>query len=295
MGEKKAANGGVPFENGPLFDVASLLDEDPTLPDSVDMRELQATALGQLLDAMPIPALLIDPLSHIVFANPPCRRIIPQPEKLQGLSLSTLFPDESVITEIQRLTEQVFTTGKSQVIDSPFEITEQRIWCRLYLQSMRLGNNKWMVLLVEDLSNEKTQLLSGHRYHYGVQKKIIERGRAQKVLYEDEQRLGLALRGADLGLWDVDLQKDKWFVNQTWADIFGYSPDEIEPSLSFWHNLIHPDDSQRLLMAWNEHLGGPAECFEAEHRIRTKSGEWKWLLARGKVVERTRGGKPLRI
>ena len=295
MGEKKAEIGGNSFEEGQSFDLASLLEEGPTLPDAVDMRELQATALGKLLAAMPIPALLIDPLLRIVFANPSCRRISLQPEKLQGLSLSTLFPDEPVITKIQLLTAEVFATGKSQVLDTAFQFTEQRMWGRLYLQAMRFGNNKWMVLLVEDLGHEITQILSSQRYHYEFQKEIVERGRAEKLLFDNQQRLELALRGADVGVWDFDLQKDKVFVDQTWADIFGYSSDEFEPSVSFWRNLIHPDDSQRLLKAWNDHLEGPAGCFEAEHRIRTKSGEWKWLLARGKVVERYTDGKPLRI
>jgi len=296
MAEKKAAASGGSFEDGQSSDFTSLLAEDPTSPEVFDMKELQSTALGKLLDAMPIPALLIDPLSsRIVFANPSCMAISLRPEKIRGVSLSTLFPDESAATEVQRLIQEILATEKSQIIDSPFEITQQKIPSRLRFQPVKFGNNEWMVLIVEDLADEKTQILSSHRYRNEFQKEIIERGHAQRVLYENQQRLEIALRGADLGLWDVDLRKDKVFANQTWADIFGYPRDEIEPSISFWHNLIHPDDSQRLLKAWNGHLEGSAEWFEAEHRIRTKSGEWKWLLARGKVVERYRDGKPLRI
>ncbi|MFA6222912.1 MAG: PAS domain S-box protein [Desulfomonilaceae bacterium] len=295
MEEKKPAIGGVPFENGLSFDVASLLDEDPTLPDSVEMRELQAAALAKLLDAMPIPAVLIDPLSLIVFANQSFRRTILQPEKLQGLSLSTLFPDKRVFTKIQHLTEEVLTTGKSQVVYAPFEVTDQRIWGHLRFQSMRLGNNKWMALLMEDLSSEKTQLLSSHRDYYGVQKEIVERGCADKSLFENQQRLELSLRGAELALWNVDLQKDTVLVDQTWADIFGDRPEGIQLGASFWWSLIHPNDRSRVSNAWNEHVEGTTERFECEHRIRNKFGEWEWLLTRGKTVERLQDGKPLRV
>ena len=123
----------------------------------------------------------------------------------------------------------------------------------------------------------------------------VPEGSAEKSPFDNPQRLAFTLRGSGLGLWDVDLQEDKIFVNNTWSDIVGYSPDEIEPRTSFWLDHIHPDDSQRLLNAWNEHLAGYAERFKDEHRIRTKSGEWKWLMARGKVVEHDDHDKPLRI
>ncbi len=50
---------------------------------------------------------------------------------------------------------------------------------------------------------------------------------AQKLLSDSQQRLELALKGADLGLWDYDIANNEGFVDQTWADIFGYSLDEI--------------------------------------------------------------------
>jgi len=295
MVEKKVTIGDNSFDKGQSFDCTSMLEEDSTSPDSFDVRGLQSSALGKLLDAMPIPALLIDPLLRIAFANRSCRRIIQQPEKLQGLSLSTLFPEEPAVAEIQRLTEEVFATGKCQVIDPTFEITDQWKWSRLYLQSVTFGNNKWMVLLIKDLASKKNRSLPGNRYRHKFRKDIIEHGRVEKLLFDDQEKRELALRGAELGLWDVDLQKDKVFVSQTWTDIFGCPLDEIDASVGFWQNLIHPDDNQRFFRAWNEHIEGPAKRFEAEYRIRNKPGEWKWLMARGKVVERRRDGKPLRI
>jgi PAS domain S-box-containing protein len=150
-------------------------------------------------------------------------------------------------------------------------------------------------VLLEDLGDERTQLLSGRRYQCEFQREIVERGRVEKSVSDKRQRLEHSLRGAELALWDVDLQKDTVFIDQTWADIFGHPLDEDQPSATFWRSLIHPNDRPRVLKVWNEHLEGSRERFEAEHRIRNKFGEWKWLLARGKAVERTPDGKPLRV
>ena len=154
MGEGKVGNGGNSLEEGQSFDCESKLTEGPKSSDSFDVKGLQPTALGKFLDTMPLPALLIDPYSRIAFANRSCTRISPQPEKLHGLSLSKLFAGESAVAQIQRLTKEVFSTGKSQVIDSTFEISGQRMRSRLYLQAMMFGNNKWMVLLMKDLTEE---------------------------------------------------------------------------------------------------------------------------------------------
>lgn len=294
MVEKDIASGGKAFEDTRSIQSAPILAEDSKLPQNFDVRELQPPALSRLLDSIPVPALLIDQLSRIVFVNQSCRRMSPNPEKLHGLSLSTLFSEQSVVPEIQRLTEKIFFTGKSQAIDVTLEITGRRIRSRLYLQATRFGNSKWMVLLVEELGGERFQMTPNQLYD-DLWNQTVQARSAEKSPFDNPQRLAFTLRGSDLGLWDVDLQENKMFVNNTWSDIVGYSPDEIEPRTSFWLDHIHPDDSQRLLNAWNEHLGGHAERFKAEHRVRTKSGEWKWLMARGKIVERDDQDKPLRI
>ncbi len=154
---------------------------------------------------------------------------------------------------------------------------------------------KKAVVSIENLSDEKTRLFSGDRYKYEFQKKIAERGRVEKSPAENQHRLELSLGGAELTLWEVDLEKDTVCVDQSWADIFGHLPEEVQLNTDFWRDLIHPNDRPGVLKAWDEHLDGFTERFEAEHRIRNKVGEWKWLLSRGKTVERTKEGKPLRV
>ena len=66
----------------------------------------------------------------------------------------------------------------------------------------------------------------------------------------------------------------------------GYSVDEIKPHLSSWGTMVHPDDLKRVIEAFNDHAKGETSFYECEHRLRCKSGEYIWVLARAKIVER---------
>jgi len=124
---------------------------------------------------------------------------------------------------------------------------------------------------------------------------IEERKRAEQELRNSEERLELALQGADLGIWDWNIHEYQAVANQGAAQILGYSLDEIEPSFIFWKSLLHPDDVQRSVERVLNHLRGCTDYYEDEYRARAKSGEWKWILSRGKVTERDGNGNPLRM
>ncbi|GAB4291468.1 MAG: hypothetical protein Kow0096_05680 [Thiohalomonadaceae bacterium] len=109
-----------------------------------------------------------------------------------------------------------------------------------------------------------------------------------------EQRLEMALSGADLGLWDWHIPNDHVTFNARWAAMLGYRPDEIGPDISTWKRLIHPDDMTAIDEALQRHFRGETPLYETEHRLRHKDGHWVWVLDRGKVMERAEDGSPLR-
>lgn len=124
---------------------------------------------------------------------------------------------------------------------------------------------------------------------------ISERKRAEEALQEAQERIELALTGAGLGWWDWNVQSDEALLNERGLEILGYRCDENEPSFRLWETLVHRDDAARVLTALQDHWEGKSQWFETEHRLRTESGDWKWIMARGKVVERDEAGKPLRM
>lgn len=124
---------------------------------------------------------------------------------------------------------------------------------------------------------------------------VTERKKAENDLRISEERLELALQGGGLGLWDLDLRSGKVVVNDRTTEISGYIPGELEPDMSSWEKIGHPDDMERILRALHAHIIQETPAFEEETRIRTKSGQWKWILARGKVVERGEQGHAARM
>jgi PAS domain-containing protein len=74
-----------------------------------------------------------------------------------------------------------------------------------------------------------------------------------------------------------------------------YLPGEVQTNLRTWKSLVHPEDWPRVSAVLNGHFEGRVSFIELDYRIRCKSGEWKWILSRGKIVEYDTDGTPLRI
>ncbi len=124
---------------------------------------------------------------------------------------------------------------------------------------------------------------------------ITERKRAEEALRENLQRLEFALQGGKLGMWDWNPQDGAVVYNDLWAQMLGYRPDEVEPTVEFFQQHVHPEDLAAVLDRLTGHLEGRLPVFESEHRMRTKSGRWLWALDRGKITERDKDGRPVRV
>ncbi len=122
-----------------------------------------------------------------------------------------------------------------------------------------------------------------------------ERVRAECALRESKDRAQLALESADLGLWDWNIATGEVVFNERWADMLGYRLDEIEPHVSSWEHLLHPDDAPEVTRVLGLHLAGDIPFYDTEQRLRTRDGGWKWIQDYGKVVERDAAGNPLRM
>jgi PAS domain S-box-containing protein len=115
-----------------------------------------------------------------------------------------------------------------------------------------------------------------------------------KLLRQRIAELELALESAGLGLWDHDFVTGKVIRNERWAEMLGYTLDELNSEVDIWKSLIHPDDLPLVNKIAKDHEAGRIPFFKVEHRLKTKPGEWKWILNWGKVVERDKDGRPLR-
>jgi len=125
---------------------------------------------------------------------------------------------------------------------------------------------------------------------------IKKRRRAEEALAVSDEQLTLVIEGSQLAYWDVHLtQGERTTISQGFFEMLGYAPGEIENSLSSWEALIHPEDRDAVDKALSDHYAGKTANYQHEHRFRTKNGEWRWIMGRGKVVKWTADGKPARV
>ncbi len=128
-----------------------------------------------------------------------------------------------------------------------------------------------------------------------IRREIKSRWMAEASLKKSEERLYFALEGANDGLWDWNPITGDIYYSPKWYEILGYQPGEIEMSSSGWQDLIHPDDFVRVSGRIYEHLQGTNPTYESETRLKTKSGSWRWVRTRGKIVERLESGQACRM
>jgi PAS domain S-box-containing protein len=118
---------------------------------------------------------------------------------------------------------------------------------------------------------------------------------ASRALERSLERLQLALDGANVALWDWNVIENRTYYSEGWARMLGLSPEEVGDSVEIWERLIHPEDKLIATQKLAAHVAGLSDRYQAEFRLRTKEGGWRWIQARGKVVARAADGSPTRV
>ena len=118
---------------------------------------------------------------------------------------------------------------------------------------------------------------------------------AAKERQQSAERLELALRGADLGLWDLHVPSGNVVINARERALLGFSAEDPLPQAGAWRDLIHPDDLALVDAAILPHLRDEAAAYDCEHRMRHKDGHYIWLSTKAVIVERDAKRRPLRI
>jgi PAS domain S-box-containing protein len=129
----------------------------------------------------------------------------------------------------------------------------------------------------------------------GMDRDISHEKQTLEALRMAEERWQLAVEGTNDGVWDWNVGTGVTYHDDRWSQMLGYEPGALPNTIEAWNGLIHPDDLAGCLAAAEGHFAGHTPLYHHEYRLRTRSGEWKWILDRGKVVTRDVHGQPLRM
>jgi len=124
---------------------------------------------------------------------------------------------------------------------------------------------------------------------------ITERKQSEDALRESEERLQLALEGGELGVWDIDLKSGEFTASPLLWRMLGFERDETTGPFTIGLGLVHPEDEARIAAAFDDFITGTVAQFAEEFRLRTKTGDWMWVLSRARVVRREADGRPLLV
>jgi len=114
-------------------------------------------------------------------------------------------------------------------------------------------------------------------------------------LQESEFRWKSALEGAGHGVWDFNIQTGVVVYSKRWKEMLGFAEHELPDHLDTYKRLAHPDDQRVAFRLLEANFNGSSKNYAIEQRMMCKDGSWKWVVARGMVVEQDEHGRAIRM
>jgi PAS domain-containing protein len=255
----------IGYETTESIELRSLFTRDVTSSGSFDVRSgIWATTFGKVIQALPIPTFLVDETLRILVANQACGRFTFEYERVQGRPFSSLVGGAQAAARAESLLQDVFADRTPRVGEGTLTIGDAMIWARLTFRPIRILNDRYVLVLVEDLTREKVQLHENERLRRELEHRV-ERRTAQlrktneelmqeiaerKRAEQEKEELVLELREALSqvkklsGLLPIcasckKIRDDKGY----WQQIEGYIRDHSEAEFS--HGLC-PECAKKL-------------------------------------------------
>ncbi|MFY7651949.1 MAG: PAS domain S-box protein [Chitinophagaceae bacterium] len=129
---------------------------------------------------------------------------------------------------------------------------------------------------------------------YGTFQDITANRVATDILQREKEKLANIIDATNAGIWEWNVQTGETVFNETWAKIIGYELSELKKTnINLWEELTHPEDLPTAYQKLEAYFKGETDLYECEFRMKHKTGDWVWILDRGKVITKTPDGKPL--
>ncbi|HSW18720.1 MAG TPA: PAS domain S-box protein, partial [Ramlibacter sp.] len=262
--------------------------EEQTVELEAQQAEIKATESWYrgIIESAPDGMLVTDEHGRIVMVNPQMERMFGYgPGELNGQLVEVLVPD-AIRRRHPDMRQGFMATGGSRAMAAQ----------SLNLKGHRKDGSDFSV----EVGLSRLPALGGRGVCVCCSvRDVTEQLASQRAVSESEQRLHLALQGANLGMWDFRAETGANEFNDIWAGMLGYTREELlhgeAGSLALWQRLMHPQDSDQVAQAFEQCVANTAPDYRAEFRMKAKSGEWRWILAIGRATERDAQGRAQRV
>jgi PAS domain S-box-containing protein len=249
-------------------DLRGVFSTDVGSSGSFDLRDVGSTSLRKLLDALPVPALMIDLSYSVVFTNTSCDGISPNFKTVMGLPFASLIPRARNAEKAQLLIDKVFRTRKPQVAEGILEVDKKKLWGRIHFRPVRTGADRYILIIIEDLTAEKIRLLVDRRRGeklkqahdqnltrvHSLSDQLSETNRklseesarnrqAQDALTTAHRKFRIVADKASMGIALAGKNGTFYYVNSQFGELFGYDLTNV-PEVSSWFGSSVPPSEQ---------------------------------------------------
>ncbi|MFZ4775216.1 MAG: PAS domain S-box protein [Terrimicrobiaceae bacterium] len=176
---------------------------------------------------------------------------------------------------IQQAFQKAITDGVAYDEEVPFLTANgRRIWVRVLGEAeQRRGKTIRLTGTIQD---------------------ITARRHAEEAFGKEHQRLANVIEGTNVGTWEWNVQTGEQIVNDRWAEMLGYRLSEWNtPDFETWKSFVHPEDLIACMAHLRRHFAGRIPYYAVQFRMLHKEGHWVWIQSRGRLIERSKEGRPL--
>jgi two-component system cell cycle sensor histidine kinase/response regulator CckA len=266
----------------------TLFARDVTSSGSFDLRGVRTTSLGKLLMALPMPALVVNRAHQIAFANLSWGETRGDSEQLCGRPFSYVFSWADRAARAHAVLEKAFSSRTTQVSEDMLNVGKNQVWGRMHLRSLRMARERFVLVLVEDLTLEKKQILMTRQHEEGLRaardslerrvaertaqllktnqqlkEEIESRRRAEEQVGQSEELYRTLVEDSSDGIFMLKGSSIA-FANARLHEMLGIGPGGLARR-TLWE-FCRPQ-SHEYLRQWTDNsikgVGAPSECHTA--------------------------------
>jgi PAS domain S-box-containing protein len=258
------------------IDITGLFSLDVSSSGSFNLGgEIWASTFGKMLQGLPIPVFLVDDSQRIAAANQACSNISPQYVKTINSPFSVIFSDLTTAKKVAHVLATVFSAREHRVVEAVLKIGKHKVYGRLTFRSVRIASSRYALVLVEDLTSEKKQLLLERKHNDQLEREIVRREQAEKDLAESEKRYRQVVEQANDAIYQTDYKGCFTFLNSTALSRSGYTQEDLMGK----HFLItvHTEHQGEVGRFYARQFADKIPETYHEFPIVTKHGETIWV------------------